>query len=503
MFKTKEEEARALKGLQDSVKRFNDTYRVSADFNVFLQASNRKTANAIFVDSFKGLLKEAIQNSDADKFKIIDMRVAFERYVVDPYRSYSTKKANENEVNSVQKKLPDTNAGLTSNEWWRQIDREIDGIYWEKVDRVATDYKNGSPRIRDMVAEAKRITGQAGDLSQDDAQKLASYAAALRRTNESRPGILKFFLFVRSNAEQREAANIEKMLNEKMGDPNAYQNAIKALSDPTGKLEGFRGQTKKAQDFKLNFSDTNEKSKQKAVEKPKAPQKEEKKEPLSVEDLNNAPQKIEEEKRPGNDRLYRLIGDKRFETKIKDEIWKVLKLKESNFVDKNEKTDLFYKPLLENAKSLNETYAGLSNDGADINAVEELLGDEATAMFTQAYFILESFNLGPEDRIIAAQKIADTMLNQLTVIGFEKDQFGEYGKSYAVKNETAVFELFQMEKNPLPQETGARLVRSAKKELAAAEKERVEIPAESDSRKDMKLGAKHEEQPKRDTLLNK
>jgi hypothetical protein len=505
MFKTEEEARRALNELNELIRSFNRNYGVTADISVFERASDKKSANRIFIDAFNGLLREMVEGEGASRNNnVTSLRAAFERQVVGPYRKYATDKASENEIDRVKRALPDVDAGLKADEWRRQTDKALDDIYWEKIDPTVNNYKKGSPRIRDMVADTKRILQSEGDLSQEDVHKIATYAAALKRANDSRLGIWKFFFFVRSNAEQREAENIAKMLNERMGDPNAYRNALKEITDPKGRIEALRGQIKVSQGLKLDFSvASDEKKKAKETEKRKEPEIKEEKIQIVVDDESDVSKSITEEKVPGNDRLYRLIGDKSFEAKIKDDIWKALNLKETRSIDKEEVAELLYRPLLESAKSMNEDHMNLAENGADVEALGEGLGDAATSMFTEVYLKLEDFHMGPEDRVVAAQRITDIMLNRLTVIGFERDAFGVYGQSYAVKNEDAAFEMLQMGENPLPEETSARILRSAKKQLASDEKERIDVLAASGEQKGSVVSARYEEPPHRTTFLNK
>ena len=476
MFTSQEEEARALKKLNDSIQLFNDNYGVSADIAVFEGATNKKSANRIFIDTFKNLLKQAIQSQVPNKkLRIVSMRDAFERDVVEPYRRFSIHKAAENEVGQIQEKLPDVNAGLNSDELWGQLEKTLDDIYYEKIDLVVNDYKNGSPRIRDMLRETKTILGEQGEISHDNVKKIASYAAALKRVNESRSGPWRFF--------------------------HHYQNALKEMTDPTGKIERLKEEARVNRGVKLILSDTS-KQKRKAdkVEKPKI--KEEKVQ-LSIEDEEQPPIIKEEEKIPGNEHLYKLLDNKSFELNLKDEIWKTLKLKETMSLDKKSAVEQIYKPLLLNAKSINEDYMKLENEGKDVEEIGEKLEDSAKVMFTEAYLNLENFRLDPKDRVVAAQKITDLMLNQLTVIGFKKDQFGKYGENCGVEKEDDVLELLQFGSHPLSEEAGRYVLNAAKKELNAVKKEKVVFPTEDTSQKENKVYSRQEEQLSRDTFLRK
>lgn len=505
MFASLEEQNKALEALNDSINSFNAHYNVKADVSVFEGATDKKSANKIFIDTFKNLLKQAIQSENPNQMiRIVSMRSAFEREVVGPYRSYSLKKANENELASVQKTLPDVDAGLHNVEWWRQLDKNLDDIYWEKIDRVADSYKKGAPRIRDMLAETRRILQAQGEISKEDVQKLAGYAAALRRANEGRSGIWKFLQYFRGKAEQRESANIEKMLNERLGDPDAYRSALKEITDPTGRIGRLKEEAGANQNLKLDLSAvSNEKAKNKSAEKKQESKTNEEKVQLIVEDIEKPSASMEKEKVPGNDRLYRLIGDKSFVEKIKDDIWRSLKLKETLTLDKNTAVEPIYSSLLKRAESVNEDRLNLLQSDAKPEALEEYAEEAANSMFTEAYLNLESFHMEQKDRVVAAQKIADTMLKELTAIGFEKDTFGKYGESYAVKNETAVIELLQFDQNPLSEEAIEYVLNASKKELSAVHKERVDFAASGDSQKKVPVSEKSEMRPTYHITFNK
>lgn len=507
MFNSPEEERRALGALEDSVALFNRKYGVTADFGVFDKATDKATANAAFVDAFKGLLEQVVHGGTSIKnFDIFSMRSAFEREVVAPYREYTVNKATEAEVDRVRGSLPDANAGMNTEEWWREISGYIDGIYWKNVDRIVGNYKNRSPRIRDMVAETNSILTSEGEISQDDAVKIAGYAAALRRANESRTGIWRLVYFFRGRAELREAANFEKMLNEKLRDPDAYRNALAQLTDPNGRI----GELKRVADVNKNVKvdwATTLSAKDKSREKPKKaePRVNEAEERLniSIEEEKPIAKSVAEETVPGNERLYALVGNNSFVAKIKDGFWKLLKLVETLDMDKETTMDELFKPLLDNAKSINEEYRRMSDLGVSTEEIGASIAENAKSMFNEVYFNLDKFNLKTVDRVVAAQRITDTMLNELTVIGFERETLGKYGNAYALEEREELYELLKMT-DPSLSDGGCDIVAaSAKKELAALGKERVKLSQEDLSHGEVSAVIKQENKPSRGMFLNK
>lgn len=486
MFESKEAEQVSLKRVEESIQTFNVKYGVTASVDGFKNAIDKKSANKIFLDTFKNLLRQAASNaSSKQNVDISFMRSDFELRVVNPYREHYVKKADEKDVGGVRNTHPDVNAGLQPAEWLDWVEKSLDEIYWEKVDQIASNYQSRSLRIRDMVAETERI--MQGDVSRDDAKRIACYAASLRRTNESRKGIWKLIYYFRGKAELREAANMESRLNERLGE-NTYQSVLKEIVDPTGRIQSLKREvaTKKSIGLQAAISAVKEVQAKKEIKYSK-PAIEKEREPIVVDDVK----KVDDV--PQNSRSNSLARNEKLATEIKNEIWSVLKLKESVTLDKKTVSGQIYDTLLDTVNTINEGYENCINSGANDAAIHELLGDNANTMFTMAYFSIESLNLRADARIIVAQKIADIMLNKLTVIGSEKDKLGKYGEAYAVKNEKAVSDALEMD-GSISENVRESLVESSKKTF---EKERVKISSESDSRKGISYFAKSDSQPTR------
>lgn len=496
MFETEEEKNEAQNNLKASIDRFNKAYDVMVDIGVFENAKSTKNANRIFIDTFSGLLEQAIKAENGNQNITADsMRVAFERDVIKPFRDFSIKKASANDVERVKKTLPDVNGGMSPDKWINHCNNIVDGIYWENIDSIANRYKNGPLRIRDMVSETNTILSGNGDISPDEVKKIVGYANALKRANESRSGIWKFFFFVRSNAEQRKAESIANKLKGRIGE-SAYNSALKSLTDPSGRLERLKASSVK-QGLKLDFAAaSNEKSKSEKVNESSRKQE---KEQVFVDDneILSVPE-VKEEKVPGNERLYAAIGKNGFESSIKEEIWKALKLKESLTIEKKTVTDNIYQTLLQNAKSLNEDYSSNVEKGAADKEIHDYLDDGAKNMFSSAYLSLTNLPMKPYEKLIAAQKIADIMLNKLTVVGFEKEKYGKYGECYAVKDETTAIEV-QMVKDTPDEDKCKSNLDFAINEL---EKERVNFK-EYDSKNNVPISSKHNEEPSHSNFLRK
>lgn len=496
MFKTVEEQNEAQNNLNASIDRFNKAYNVMVDIGVFANAKSTKNANRIFIDTFSSLLEQAIKAENGNQnITAASMRVAFERDVIEPFRQFSINKASANNVERVKKTLPEVNGGMSPDKWINHCNNIVDGIYWENIDSIANRYKNGPLRIRDMVRETDTILSGNGDISPDDVKKIVGYANALKRANESRSGIWKFFFFVRSNAEQREAESIANKLKGRIGEA-AYKSALKSLTDPSGRLERLKASSVK-QSLKLDFAATsNEKSK---VEKVNEPSRKQEKEKVFVDENENfSLPEVKEEKVPGNERLYAAIAKNGFESSIKEEIWKALKLNESRDIEKKTVTDNIYRTLFENAKIMNEGYSSNVEKGATDEDIHDCLDDDAKNMFSSAYLSLTDLPMKPYEKLIAAQKIADIMLNKLTVVGFEKEKYGKYGECYAVKDETTAIEV-QMFKDTTDEDKCKSNLDFARKEL---ERERVNIK-EFDSKNNVPISQKHNEEPSHSNFLRK
>ena len=117
-----------------------------------------------------------------------------------------------------------------------------------------------------------------------------------------------------------------------------------------------------------------------------------------------------------------------------------------------------------------------------------MVAEQAKAMYKVAFTKLMAFKLDLKDRIVAAQKITDLVLNSATPVAFKQNECGRFGNNFALKNDECVRDAIAA--NGIAVDDNAiAAINEAKTELGVFEKEKMNIPEAMDN---VSLGANTE-----------
>lgn len=199
-----------LNEIKSKVASFNSTYGLHFDIESFIRKSkgftNGSTIKNFNKNYYKTVKQLADQFTEAKKNgnfigtnTVCEMFDAFEE-IIDDYR---------NECKKEDSQLyPAEHGGKSRVVYADYFQGLIDKMPTTIVDEVVEKYKRGEIRIRDMVAQARRLENNEAVLGA--AQELAANVLALKKVNESRSALWRFFHPFRNNAEKREANYLEQ-----------------------------------------------------------------------------------------------------------------------------------------------------------------------------------------------------------------------------------------------------------------------------------------------------
>ena len=136
---------------------------------------------------------------------------------------------------------------------------------------------------------------------------------------------------------------------------------------------------------------------------------------------------------------------------------------------------MLYNPLIGEAMNISKTFDSCVAEGDSKEELSDYLAAQAKNMFTVAFNKLTAFKLQLQDRLVAAQKITDIVLNSATPVAFKQNEYGKYGDSFAIKNDEFVRNVISGNGIKADEETVTNAINGAKKELGAFEKERVDV----------------------------
>ena len=132
---------------------------------------------------------------------------------------------------------------------------------------------------------------------------------------------------------------------------------------------------------------------------------------------------------------------------------------------------MLYVPMTAEATKFNQRYDSFVESDSSKEELEDLIANHAKAMYKVAFNKLMAFKLDLKDRIVAAQKITDLVLNSATPVAFKQNEYGKYGNNYALKNDECIREA--LAENGIALDDNA--INEAKRELGAFEKEKMQI----------------------------
>lgn len=193
-----------------AIKAFNRTYGTDISLSKIQSEAKRLNSfndafRAEFLKAYKQVVFKELIHKNGSYYQSGNMLLDFKRDIVNRFIS---------ETPRSRRGDPSKNMGLkTKEEAYNMLMAVQAELPQNQVDAVAENYLKGNIRIRDMVASKFEL------VSKNDQRKfeLASYAAALKKVNESRPLWWRIIHPFRNNAEQREARLIEDILKKEYG----------------------------------------------------------------------------------------------------------------------------------------------------------------------------------------------------------------------------------------------------------------------------------------------
>ena len=90
---------------------------------------------------------------------------------------------------------------------------------------------------------------------------------------------------------------------------------------------------------------------------------------------------------------------------------------------------------------INRNFDDLGAAGASLGKIEGYIQVEIQNLFQNAYRSLKSCGLQPKDQVVAAQKISDVIINNVTPVAFNGNAFEKYGKNYAINDPDMVVDV--------------------------------------------------------------
>ena len=125
---------------------------------------------------------------------------------------------------------------------------------------------------------------------------------------------------------------------------------------------------------------------------------------------------------------------------IEDEMWSQIESKVDIAVNKRIALMGAATPIIGLSETLNKTYDQVKAVNNDPKVLKTLIHDTIHDIFYAVYKGFESCRLRPKDQLVAAQKMTDIVLNELTVVGFYGAEYSEFAKNYTISNEVGLYD---------------------------------------------------------------
>lgn len=227
----------AYNNTKNYINIFNETYGTSVSLDRIQSEYKRLNSynnalQVVFYDAYVTALLKDLCKKDVDFLNSQDMLKDFKRLVVNNLAD---------EIPKEQKGTISKNMGLeTKLTEYNMLEAIWKALPQNNVEVVATSYKNGNIRIRDMVAAAKSTP------KYDDRTKilLVSYAEALKRVNESRSfwWRLNPLNWARNHAEKRDSKLIESLVKSKISEQD-YKTTLTTAESKLANLDKLEQET--------------------------------------------------------------------------------------------------------------------------------------------------------------------------------------------------------------------------------------------------------------------
>ena len=447
--------ATELSTLRSLVQKFNDKYKVNFDLDDYMTRMRTENFDTLYIGTFCQMLDQAIENvSQLKDFTVSLMLLDYNDLAVGYVNSY---------IRDNPKLDPPLNTirlTKTANGYLSEVNEYLDKKVWSKVDAVGQKYEAREIRIRDMVRESKELDRLQGQERENAAKKIAGYALALRRVNESHPRWWRIIHPFRNNAEQREARNFEKLINENTslnGNFNTYsetfksvnpviykiKNQIYAKANHRGEYDNYRINPVPVKDDKkpkVNEADKNDKSKLKDIEKEGINQ-----DGINQNEVETATDKFVSGLKKENKTLVNdLIGE------VKDA---VKKFSEANLdAGIEDQTYTFSEPISDSlietgvkelrgkALDICNQYDSFKSNKISREDMDNAVKNDLHDMFDIMIEGLDGTNIPLKDKIVISQKTIDKYLNKTTPASYDPQTLGEFADNYLLKKDNEFLE---------------------------------------------------------------
>lgn len=200
-----------LDAINEKVNNFNQKYKTNFVFADYLRLANKNGQDSAFWQTFEEVYNSTIaRKMKGEKFpNVYTMLSEFENEIIQEYRV----QCQQNNANEIPAPFGNKNRQERATALQKIVEKQP--LY--KYLTVANAYKNGEIRIRDMRAITKELCETQGNVDREIIKNAIRNAYALKRVNETRSGIWKFFHPFRNNAEQRDSKNMLQAINDRFG----------------------------------------------------------------------------------------------------------------------------------------------------------------------------------------------------------------------------------------------------------------------------------------------
>ena len=163
-----------------------------------------------------------------------------------------------------------------------------------------------------------------------------------------------------------------------------------------------------------------------------------------IEEANNEPVEIVKEnpqpKILSATEQFNKINNYNLRAWIEDQMWSQIQPIVNYSVSKYTALMGAATPIIGLSETLNKTYDQVKAVDNDPKVLKTLIHDTIHDIFYAVYKGFESCRLRPKDQLVAAQKMTDIVLNELTVVGFYGAEYSEFAKNYTISNDVGLYD---------------------------------------------------------------
>lgn len=437
---------------QEKIDQFNRSYGVQFSFEKYeRQLKKINNASSLFSLSLGvhaediayrlallNLYRECVDQVIDKKSKGINQANLFNDFekLMDSYREYCKQN---------QKKAPSKNGG-----WESGVDvvdsmlEKISDIQPNKAEYVKNSYFAGRLRLRDMRANLAKIE-EAENLTPELLSQAFVYTGALSNVVENRSFWWKATHWIQNNAEQRDLKSFNHFLSKHVSNTELFETAKKlSLEQPINEIRIQLEKSKngiRAKEQSQNKNNRKEKIAIKDIDPQNEIKKNNQKQKASPPKKLTPPKKIDQKKGA------ELFADEILKIDVQAEILEILdksKMPAKTAVANN----LVYPSAIGQAMDIWKKFS----QATSAEAMEQIMQKSSVEMFKSVFKNLNLFQLNPQDKVVAAQKITNVILAQYSPATVEKS-YTKYTDHYAVQKETAEIQQFLITGSAIP---GAR-----------------------------------------------